>query len=187
MEERAGVKMSLVFQKDGTLQEGIYIISPKEFYRSFVFNFGDSASRKKIVRGFYKYIKLVLSYGILHSVIIDGSFVTQELNPNDIDISLIIDTKAFNSLPEICKNEIFPLTNGNDYCQHKNKHHFYTHTCFSIPYYTSDLRLRCITRDTLAQTIAWWGTTRSGTRKGMLIMPFKKNAISEIEVILNEF
>lgn len=179
--------MSLAFQEDGTLEKGIYIISPKEFYRNFVFNFRNSITRRKIAKGFYEYIKLVVSYGILHSIIIDGSFVTQKIDPCDIDISLIIDIATFNSLSDLKKNEIFPLTNGDNQCIRRNKDHFYTHTCFVVPYYTSDFELRDTTRKTLGRAISWWSMTRAGDRKGMLIIPFKENAISEIEVVLNEF
>ena len=52
---------------------------------------------------------------------------------------------------------------------------------------TSDFELRDTTRKTLGRAISWWSMTRAGDRKGMLIIPFKENAISEIEVVLNEF
>jgi len=68
------------FNGDGVLDPGIYEMTWKEFYDSFSF----SRRRKELLEGLEKVVAILRETGATH-IYIDGSFVTDKVNPNDWD------------------------------------------------------------------------------------------------------
>ena len=62
----------------------------------FVDEFQESQTRNAIFEGFQKFLTNFSNFtNISFDIWIDGSFVTKKLNPNDIDVVLIIDASDF--------------------------------------------------------------------------------------------
>lgn len=81
----------MVFNEKGLLNPGFSEYKLNEFEKIFVNNFNESQSRKKIFNGFIKWMKQLLTFCYPDEIWIDGSFVTNKVNPNDMDIVVFVD------------------------------------------------------------------------------------------------
>ena len=68
------------FNKDGTLDPGIHKMTWEEFYAFFSF----SERRIELLKGLEKVVAILREIGATH-IYIDGSFVTNKLDPKDWD------------------------------------------------------------------------------------------------------
>lgn len=100
--KRSGIMIE--FNKNGNLNGGIikgYSIDDIQKY--FVDNFPLSQTRKRNFSGFKNFI-IALENGQVHDIInkiwLDGSFFTNKLNPNDIDMVLLFNP-SIDKIPKI--------------------------------------------------------------------------------------
>ena len=84
------------FNGDGVLDPGIYKMTWKEFYNSFSF----SKRRKELLEGLEKVVAILREIRATH-IYIDGSFVTDKVNPNDWDACFDSSIPVINNL--LCK------------------------------------------------------------------------------------
>ncbi len=90
--------MPLTFDTNGFLSPYSAIVTDLETFRqTFVDDFRDSTTRKAIFENYQNYLdtfKTVICETGFYQWI-DGSFVTQKINPNDLDIVTFVDTEVF--------------------------------------------------------------------------------------------
>jgi hypothetical protein len=60
--------------------------------------FPSSVTRPKIMANLERIIAQINDHGITADIWIDGSFLTEKLNPDDVDIALVISRTAFEAL-----------------------------------------------------------------------------------------
>jgi len=77
------------FTPDGLLPEGVYDCTVEELRRQFG-SFQASDRRPKLFSQLEAFLAAARSSGLVLHVVIDGSFVTAESQPNDIDLILIV-------------------------------------------------------------------------------------------------
>lgn len=86
------------FNKDGFLEAGLHKYSLEEFENIFVNSFRISQSRKKIFERFMVWWEKLIQIYHIHEIWIDGSFVTNKINPNDIDVVVFVHVEDFLNL-----------------------------------------------------------------------------------------
>ena len=92
------VKMN--FNNDGILDPGKHKMTWKEFYGFFSF----SERRKELLEGLGKVVNILREIGVTR-IYIDGSFVTNKLEPDDWDA-------CFESSVPVSNNLKYPFKNG---------------------------------------------------------------------------
>lgn len=77
------------FDEYGFLPPGVYPCSMEEIRDRFgVFDRSDR--RVRLFQELTEYVQEVIAIGMVVSIILDGSFVTEEPEPNDIDLILVL-------------------------------------------------------------------------------------------------
>ena len=94
------------------LPPGKYRCSPRDVERRFVDSFPVDSNRATIYREWRSYRAAMCNLAPLLHQWIDGSFVTNKLNPGDIDVISFIDGNAFDKLPRWKQDVIAELNNG---------------------------------------------------------------------------
>ncbi|AFM27067.1 DUF6932 family protein [Desulfomonile tiedjei] len=100
------------FNGDGYLPEGIYPCGDNGLFFHFVESFPEAITREMIFDGFTRWrveirplIKAIRQW-------VDGSFVTNKMNPHDVDVVSFCDTDYYNSLTKDDQDEIDRLLDG---------------------------------------------------------------------------
>lgn len=83
------------FNENGLLNPGFHEYKLNEIDKIFVEDFSKSQTRKEIYSGFLKWLKELLNICIPNEIWIDGSFVTDKINPNDVDLVYFIDVNDY--------------------------------------------------------------------------------------------
>ncbi len=111
------------FNGDGYLPEGVYPCGEEGLFFHFVESYPGSNTRQSIFRGFARWrievqplIKAIRQW-------VDGSFVTDRIDPHNIDVVSFCDTDYYNSLSKEIQDEIDRLLDGqrstiSDYSTH---------------------------------------------------------------------
>ena len=76
----------LEFNKDGYLDAGFHEVCIDELYEFFVKQFSTSQTREEIFNNFNRWRDSLIKQYNISEIWIDGSFVTNKINPNDIDV-----------------------------------------------------------------------------------------------------
>jgi hypothetical protein len=88
------------------LEPGLHDFNLSEIGNHFLLDFPSSKTRKSLIQGFNKYISHLSSIGVPIEIWIDGSFTTNKIDPNDIDLVIFSPASDLNSLtPE--KQQLF--------------------------------------------------------------------------------
>ena len=74
------------YLQNGNLTPGIHSYKMQEFEQQFVKDFTSSISRSKIYNNFTEWMEKLLSIVPPRYIWLDGSFLTQKVDPNDIDL-----------------------------------------------------------------------------------------------------
>lgn len=90
--------MEDLFDVHGNLKIGIHKCYLEEFYKTFVFNFLSTSSRREISVGFARFLLEVLRIYEEFEIWADGSFTTTKTDPGDIDTCTIFHTEQYTSL-----------------------------------------------------------------------------------------
>lgn len=141
----------------GLFDAGIKMVSMDMLHALTVERFEDSESRKRLYNNLSDWISKLQSYGIHGSLWIDGSFVTEKLNPGDIDCLLEI------------TNIDQPLTQNEIQALNKTLfNHDFMKVGFSLDTYFQDVRQPDI-QQRRSYWRRWFGFARDGTtEKGFL-------------------
>ena len=85
------------FQQNGYLPYKCYEVTLNEIKEKLVDNFPDSKTRQSRFECFMRFYKdLLKNVKSCIRILIDGSFVENEQNPNDIDFVIILDSTKYN-------------------------------------------------------------------------------------------
>lgn len=80
------------------LPPGFHQFSLNELHETFVAPFSGSVRRPMLVAGLMKFIEEVKSLAIAGELWFDGSFVTEKVDPDDIDFVVIFDPASISRL-----------------------------------------------------------------------------------------
>ena len=147
------------FTADGVLPPGRYGCTQAEFYQRFVAAFPGSKTREPLYRGWEAHWKTVSAVVPILSEWIDGSFVEEKTDPNDIDLCVILDGPVVDGLPLAARQALFRLVTP------VGKPLFNCH-CFPILVYPDGHPYRNYYFRNRGQWDSWWGETRSNSPKG---------------------
>ncbi|MCQ2737437.1 MAG: hypothetical protein MJ224_02395 [archaeon] len=174
----------LKFNEKGLLPPGCHEITLPEIKSIFVDGFPDSRTRQSRYECFLKmYKELLFNVKSCIRILIDGSFVTDKLNPYDVDFSIVIDSsrlsdEEYNYLNDIFnhktilrreydsfKNQV--MQNKIDYNELYNLE-LYNYGCDFFPLYKLENNHKlygeyCKERD---KWVNFWGNTRENNPKG---------------------
>jgi hypothetical protein len=83
------------------LPAGEHVITVEQLWDMGVLKFPLSRTRREIIKGFERILSDLVSLKIIGDTIIDGSFLTEEIDPDDIDFTLVVSPEFY----EICSPE----------------------------------------------------------------------------------
>ncbi len=84
----------------GLLPNGVNSITVAQLEAICVTNFPLSKNRPQIFRGFFKIYKMFVNEGIKGDLLVNGSFITEEIEPKDLDSALCVSAEFYeNSSP----------------------------------------------------------------------------------------
>lgn len=103
------------FNENGMIEPGLHSCTVTEFKQTFVDKFPSSQRRQEIFDCFINFVgKLSNSYNI-HEIWVDGSFVTEKVNPNDVDIIIFLELEDFIKISPYWSN-LRNINNIDAYC-----------------------------------------------------------------------
>lgn len=147
------------FDINGNLPLGIHTCSIDEFKQKLVTDFVDSNTRNPIYIGYISYCNEFLPYEVVYSNLATGSFVSNKIDPHDIDLIVYVDAQKHKSLHERDKfNRIFDN-------QKQIYLDYYCHT-FVIPLYPKDDPRYAITTFLEQKWITWFSNDRNNQARG---------------------
>lgn len=81
------------------LPPGLHPMDEAQLEAHFVDPFNGSATRRTLVSGLRTYLNALRRAGVTFEVWLDGSFTTQKVDPNDVDLVVFADPAELNRLP----------------------------------------------------------------------------------------
>ena len=104
-----------LFNEKGLLRPGSSEYKLEEIEKIFVKEFSESQTRSNIYNGFLIWLKHLLNICIPNEIWLDGSFVTNKINPNDLDLVCFIEINDYvNNTTEINRLRQLGLQNHCD-------------------------------------------------------------------------
>jgi hypothetical protein len=100
-----------VFVFTPILSAGFQNYDEAKLEQDFLNAFPGSLTREKLVKGLIDYIKCLKTFRIPFEIWIDGSFVTNKMNPNDIDLLIVAPQQKCDSLTSEQKTYFETLLN----------------------------------------------------------------------------
>ncbi|MDZ4171739.1 MAG: hypothetical protein U1C19_06190 [Methanobacteriaceae archaeon] len=157
-----------LFDINGNLPPGCYKPDLKEFEEHFVNSFPHSSSRSDIYEGYIDFsILLCDEMPSAKKQIINGSFTTDKLDPNDIDMVIVFDSEALTSSE---KNKCPHLMNNLTIIQGYNCHSF---PLVKFPESKPELYEKYLEKK--AYWTDCWGSDRDDNPKGLIDLNMDKN------------
>lgn len=83
------------FNDNGVMDPGIHEFDMQQFHDIFVHQFTTSERRQEIFNSFIDFLKNLMNGYNIQEVWIDGSFVTEKVNPNDVDLILFFEVEDY--------------------------------------------------------------------------------------------
>lgn len=80
------------------LPAGIHDVALSDVDNHFLSSFPSSKTRKNLISGLTQFTLALSQFGIRYELWIDGSFTTEKLDPNDIDLVVFLSSQEVNSL-----------------------------------------------------------------------------------------
>lgn len=149
------------FNENGNLPLGIHTCMLNEFKQRLVTDFIESNTRNNIYFGYVSYCNEFLPYEVVYCNLATGSFVSNKLDPHDIDLIVYVDAQKHKSMKERDKfNRIF---------NNRNQIHldYHCHT-FVIPSYPKNHPLYAITASHEQTWINLFSNDRNNNTRGFV-------------------
>ena len=142
------------FNKDGVLPDGIYDCGEELLKTRFVSQFPNSSTRDMICNGFLDYrgeVNCVVEAAIQW---VDGSFVTEKLDPRDVDVITFCDYEYFSTASGNQQKAIMDLLNAKEGTKAEySTHSFFVPVCSpEHPFYSKYEDVRHYWRKQLGRT-----------------------------------
>lgn len=160
------MRVDLIFNDSGLLNVDPHIknVNLEELYRYFVLRFPKSKTRHSLYRNFLCYVKCLQVFVKIHGVIVNGSYVTNKRDPNDIDISPVINGTDYLSIPEAHRQVVNILLDHNNRIAQK----LHCHTYKPIFYYSPDDARNSQTVEGFNTALNFWSVSSFHDSKGIL-------------------
>jgi hypothetical protein len=78
---------------------GLHPVDEAQLEAHFVYPFNGSTTRPALLSGLRAYLQALRQAGVTFEVWLDGSFSTQKVDPNDVDLVVFADPDELNRLP----------------------------------------------------------------------------------------
>lgn len=88
---------------------GLHDFTEHELDNHFLSAFSESTTRPALITGLRAFLASLRNVGIAFEIWLDGSFCTEKINPNDIDLVVFADEKQVNSLDDSNKRYLAGL------------------------------------------------------------------------------
>ena len=136
------------------LEAGKHCMSLSEIESLAVEPFVGSGTRTTLFKDLQHLVGMLESQEVSCEIWVDGSFLTEKLNPNDIDLTLVISSQSFETITENIKHEIVML------CDKTHR------LSASLDCYISDSQ----DQTRLSYWHGMWGSGRDNKPKGYIIL-----------------
>ncbi|PQV43203.1 DUF6932 family protein [Methanohalophilus euhalobius] len=150
------------FDDNGNLPPGFISPPLKDFENCFVDDFPESGTRGSIFEGYLKYCSILSSLEIASLQWINGSFTTNKLHPNDIDLVTHIDAVKLDS------DGRFFLFLKNELDHHRVKNIYKCDTYYIPLYPPDDPELYELTKEKIKYWSKWFSHDRQQNAKGLI-------------------
>lgn len=144
------------FDENGNLPQGIYNITLEELEKQF----STTKKRKEIMHMYKKHLTEIKKTGYLLGHWIDGSYISSQKNPNDIDTLTELDGEKVDKLNDREKME--DLINN---AQHKTNYLCHSPRVYKYPY-TDEENFKRYINSKRRILIKLFGTDKQGNPKG---------------------
>ena len=142
----------------------VLLASLAEMRARYVDSYPKSASRPKIWDGWMEHRKALDALGIKYATLVNGSFITDRLDPGDVDLCCMVDAADVNGLPSAGQTAYRALF---DVAQCKKKY-------LCDPYAVTVYPLTHFRFQTMINSITYWsnvfGVDRRGRPKSFVIV-----------------
>ena len=101
--------------ENGVLEPGLHRCTLDEVYDTFVNKFSTSIRRKNIFKSLIAFLKKLNDNYKIYEVWIDGSYVSEKINPNDVDTVIFFEVDDFIKVSTIWNN-IRAVQDIDSYC-----------------------------------------------------------------------
>lgn len=166
---------------NGVLPPGIHVARHNDFERIFVTSFPHSRTRRRIYQGYQRYLADLSRFDIATHQWLDGSYVTANPHPQDLDLVTHIDGFGRDSLVGSLRIIAERLFSGED-----AKPYYECHA-FAVAYYPTEYpELHDVYREQWEYWREWFGQTRLGEPKGIIEI-WLGNLASATRSLLVEF
>lgn len=139
-------------KQEPIFKPGLHDIKLTDFGNHFLSEFPSSTTRSPLIDGLNKYIKKLTEIGIPIELWIDGSFTTNKIDPNDVDLVVFALENDVNKLDKNREDLFCSLLD-----RRSTRHRFGCDVLFSV---TEDQEMRSYWR-------GWFGFDRNETPKGI--------------------
>jgi hypothetical protein len=141
---------------------GFHVVALAELRQLCVKNFSGSITRRGIMDGIETVVRELSNAGIIGEFWVDGSFVTEKIDPDDADTLVHVSSEIYDNEP--AKRTLI------DWASHENLKA--THSCDSYKWieYSSGHPLHAKSETERKWWTDWFGTSRKGVPKGILVV-----------------
>ena len=91
------------------LPPGLHDGTLAELHALCVAPFPASRTRPAIFAGLSAFLAVLAGFGVPMELWVDGSFVTNKPDPNDVDVAVLVEQSRFDSLPPDRREKLFDL------------------------------------------------------------------------------
>lgn len=151
------------FLSNGNLTPGIHTYNINEFKQQFVSSFTNSTTRTTIYANFILWLKQVIKVVPPRYLWLDGSYLTNKIDPNDLDLIMFY-------YPEDIQSEQQALDLGELIHRDSRKHDCDAYLCYSLEHWPPE-RLAAIPDQSKIMQRYWmgqFGFDRERQPKGMV-------------------
>ena len=155
--------MPIKQQFPALLRDGFHEMSIVELRKLCVTRFDTSITRRGIMAGFVKIVKKLNAAGTLGEIWVNGSFVTEKIDPEDVDILIRVASNVYAGNPAI--RAAVDWASADELCD--------THSCDSykwIEYNEGHPLFRKSEEDRRYFTPRWRGHVEGYTVKGVVVV-----------------
>ena len=140
----------------------------KELHEYFVLRFPESKTRAELYDNFLRYVMCLNIFVKVHGILINGSFVTDKLDPNDIDFSPVIDGLNYEAIHKDHRKTVEILIDHNNILVRTLRCHPYK----TIFFYPEGHKNWNRTQEEKSKALKFWCNPGSKHEKGILMLKF---------------
>jgi hypothetical protein len=117
------------FDEQGNLPDGVHPCDESRFEARFVILTPKHTERKRICEGFFRLREEAADFQIVGTQWVDGSFVTNKPDPNDVDVVTFVDYDEANSLNADQQTFVLECIDGEEKTKSMYRCHTFYQAC----------------------------------------------------------